>query len=126
MLSELEQARHTSLPPYSNSFLNLPTILGFGIVTWKVLFRIIGVKRLLDEIKATEKRIYPDLHPLFNLTMQNKYTMRIESQQHIVFFLPFPIDHHPRRLGCGMSLMSRSYQTSLSILTTSSLLLSIS
>jgi hypothetical protein len=28
--------------------------------------------RLLDEIKATEKRIHRDLHPLFNLTMQNK------------------------------------------------------
>jgi hypothetical protein len=28
--------------------------------------------RLLDEIKATRKRIHNDLHPLFNLTMQNK------------------------------------------------------
>jgi hypothetical protein len=28
--------------------------------------------RLLDEIKATKKRIHRDLHPLFNLTMQNK------------------------------------------------------
>jgi hypothetical protein len=28
--------------------------------------------RLLEEIKATKKRIYPALHPLFNLTMQNK------------------------------------------------------
>jgi hypothetical protein len=28
--------------------------------------------RLLDEIKATKKRIHNDLHPLFNLTMQNK------------------------------------------------------
>jgi hypothetical protein len=28
--------------------------------------------RLLDEIKATKKRIHHDLHPLFNLTMQNK------------------------------------------------------
>jgi hypothetical protein len=28
--------------------------------------------RLLDEIKATRKRIHGDLHPLFNLTMQNK------------------------------------------------------
>ena len=28
--------------------------------------------RLLEEIKATKKRIHPDLHPLFNLTMQNK------------------------------------------------------
>jgi hypothetical protein len=29
-------------------------------------------KRLLEEIKATKKRIHRDLHPLFNLTMQNK------------------------------------------------------
>ncbi|MGA7006094.1 MAG: hypothetical protein WBY28_03375 [Nitrososphaeraceae archaeon] len=29
-------------------------------------------RRLLEEIKATRKRIHPDLHPLFNLTMQNK------------------------------------------------------
>jgi hypothetical protein len=28
--------------------------------------------RLLEEIKATKKRIHGDLHPLFNLTMQNK------------------------------------------------------
>ena len=28
--------------------------------------------RLLEEIKATQKRIHRDLHPLFNLTMQNK------------------------------------------------------
>src|SRR6476659_7408822 len=28
--------------------------------------------RLLDEIRATKKRIHPNLHPLFNLTMQNK------------------------------------------------------
>jgi hypothetical protein len=28
--------------------------------------------RLLDEIKTTKKRIHRDLHPLFNLTMQNK------------------------------------------------------
>ena len=28
--------------------------------------------RLLEEIKATKKRIHSDLHPLFNLTMQNK------------------------------------------------------
>ena len=28
--------------------------------------------RLLEEITATKKRIHPDLHPLFNLTMQNK------------------------------------------------------
>ena len=28
--------------------------------------------RLLEEIKATKKRINPVLHPLFNLTMQNK------------------------------------------------------
>ena len=28
--------------------------------------------RLSEEIKATKKRIHPDLHPLFNLTMQNK------------------------------------------------------
>ena len=28
--------------------------------------------RLLEEIKATKKRIHPVLHPLFNLTMQNK------------------------------------------------------
>jgi hypothetical protein len=28
--------------------------------------------RLLEEIKTTKKRIHPDLHPLFNLTMQNK------------------------------------------------------
>ena len=28
--------------------------------------------RLLEEIKATRKRIHPALHPLFNLTMQNK------------------------------------------------------
>jgi len=28
--------------------------------------------RLLDEIKVTKKRIHRDLHPLFNLTMQNK------------------------------------------------------
>jgi hypothetical protein len=28
--------------------------------------------RLLEEIKATQIRIHPDLHPLFNLTMQNK------------------------------------------------------
>ena len=28
--------------------------------------------RLLEEIKATKKRINPILHPLFNLTMQNK------------------------------------------------------
>ena len=28
--------------------------------------------RLLEEIKVTKKRIHPDLHPLFNLTMQNK------------------------------------------------------
>ena len=29
-------------------------------------------KRLLEEIKATKKRIHRDLHQLFNLTMQNK------------------------------------------------------
>jgi hypothetical protein len=28
--------------------------------------------RLLEEIKATKKRIHPVLHSLFNLTMQNK------------------------------------------------------
>jgi hypothetical protein len=28
--------------------------------------------RLLEEIKPTQKRKHPDLHPLFNLTMQNK------------------------------------------------------
>ena len=28
--------------------------------------------RLLEEIKATKKRINPIHHPLFNLTMQNK------------------------------------------------------
>jgi hypothetical protein len=28
--------------------------------------------RLLEEIKASKKRIHQDLHPLFNLTMQNK------------------------------------------------------
>jgi hypothetical protein len=28
--------------------------------------------RLLEEIKATRKKIHPVLHPLFNLTMQNK------------------------------------------------------
>src|SRR6476620_98202 len=28
--------------------------------------------RLLDEIRATKKRIHPALHQLFNLTMQNK------------------------------------------------------
>ena len=28
--------------------------------------------RLLDEIRATKKRINPVHHPLFNLTMQNK------------------------------------------------------
>ena len=28
--------------------------------------------RLLDEIKATQKRKHPSLHPLFNVTMQNK------------------------------------------------------
>jgi hypothetical protein len=28
--------------------------------------------RLLEEIRATKKRIHRDLHPLFNLTMQNK------------------------------------------------------
>ena len=28
--------------------------------------------RLLEEIRATKKRINPVLHPLFNLTMQNK------------------------------------------------------
>ena len=28
--------------------------------------------RLLEEIKATKKRYNPVLHPLFNLTMQNK------------------------------------------------------
>jgi hypothetical protein len=29
-------------------------------------------RRLLEEIKATKKRIHPVLHPMFNLTMQNK------------------------------------------------------
>ena len=28
--------------------------------------------RLLEEIKVTKKRIHRELHPLFNLTMQNK------------------------------------------------------
>jgi hypothetical protein len=28
--------------------------------------------RLLEEIKATKKRKHPNLHPLFNRTMQNK------------------------------------------------------
>jgi hypothetical protein len=28
--------------------------------------------RLLEEIKATKKRIHRNIHPLFNLTMQNK------------------------------------------------------
>ena len=28
--------------------------------------------KLLEEIKATKKRIHRDIHPLFNLTMQNK------------------------------------------------------
>ena len=45
-------------------------------ITCKALFQIIDFKpvriRLLEEIKATKKRIHPDLHPLFNLTMQNK------------------------------------------------------
>ena len=37
--------------------------------------------RLLEEIKATKKRIHPVLHPLFNLTMQNKidHVNRIRS-----------------------------------------------
>jgi hypothetical protein len=36
-------------------------------------YRIQAVRtRLLEEIKATKKRIHRDLHPLFNLTMQNK------------------------------------------------------
>jgi hypothetical protein len=35
--------------------------------------RLLAVRtRLLEEIKATKKRIHPVLHPLFNLTMQNK------------------------------------------------------
>jgi hypothetical protein len=35
--------------------------------------RLLAVRtRLLEEIKTTQKRIHPDLHPLFNLTMQNK------------------------------------------------------
>ena len=29
-------------------------------------------RRLLEEIKTTKKRIHPVIHPLFNLTMQNK------------------------------------------------------
>ena len=35
--------------------------------------------RLLEEIKVTKKRIHRELHPLFNLTMQNKidYVIRI-------------------------------------------------
>jgi hypothetical protein len=33
--------------------------------------------RPLEEIKATRKRINPVLHPLFNLTMQNKIDMQI-------------------------------------------------
>jgi hypothetical protein len=36
-------------------------------------YRVQDVRnRLLEEIKATKKRIHPVLHPLFNLTMQNK------------------------------------------------------
>ena len=34
---------------------------------------LFGIRsRLLEEIKATKKRKHPSLHPLFNLTMQNK------------------------------------------------------
>jgi len=29
-------------------------------------------KRLIEEIEVTRKRKHPSLHPLFNLTMQNK------------------------------------------------------
>ena len=35
--------------------------------------------RLSEEIKATKKRIHPDHHPLFNLTMQNKIDHQIKS-----------------------------------------------
>ena len=35
--------------------------------------RLLDVRtRLLEEIKATKKRMHPLHHPLFNLTMQNK------------------------------------------------------
>ena len=34
-------------------------------------FQLVRI-RLLEEIEATQKRIHRDLHPLFNLTMQNK------------------------------------------------------
>jgi hypothetical protein len=35
--------------------------------------RLLDVRtRLLEEIKATKKRMHPVHHPLFNLTMQNK------------------------------------------------------
>ena len=42
----------------------------------KALFQIIDFKQseqdYSEEIKATKKRIHPNLDPLFNLTMQNK------------------------------------------------------
>jgi hypothetical protein len=43
--------------------------------------------RLLEEIKATKKRIHRDLHQLFNLTMQNK----IDHANRIVR----PMDRYP-------------------------------
>ena len=44
--------------------------------------------RLLEEIKATKKRIHSVLHPLFNLTMQNK----IEHANRLLRFM----DCYPR------------------------------
>jgi hypothetical protein len=51
-------------------------------------YRIQAVRtRLLEEIKATKKRIHRDLHQLFNLTMQNK----IDHANRIVR----PMDRYP-------------------------------
>ena len=49
---------------------------GFGHIRMQSVIpdnRLQAVRtRLLEEIRATKKRIHPVLHPLFNLTMQNK------------------------------------------------------
>ena len=50
--------------------------------------------RLLDEIRATKKRINPVHHPLFNLTMQNK----IDHANRILHLM----DRYPKMIAKGL------------------------
>jgi len=67
--------------------------------------------RLLEEIKATKKRIHPDLHPLFNLTMQNK----IDHANRILRLM----DRYPNMIECrieGEKFVISSYRWSVQML----------